>query len=294
MAKTRGTVFCLLAGLLFGTSTTVEAAAKPAHHGRIHRHGQSGQQSLHNTPASVSKPALDPSSGSDSTKTENQGAPMNDRGTRTPSGVAVSNQDGAARSGKQNISAEHPPSTTVETNGSPEKTSKPPDIHMNDLGAVDTHITVQPRLHGPNRNDGGEGKDKTKTHALTPTRPRPQSVAPPRQGETDRNAIGVSVPASREASGGGQNSVSNPPRVTRAISPVVRGGGTGIGKTAESPDRVAIPQPNHRTVAVPASSGAAATINGSGFHRRGLASGTVGGPINTATGINGSTIRPKH
>jgi hypothetical protein len=292
MATARNTACCLLAVLLAGATTVAESAARPGHHGHTHRHGHNTLQSQTQAPPNQSNSAPNLRSGKGPAKPDSQGPSTNTHGVQTPNGGVVSNQDGAGRDSKQNTKGERPQSNAVETtNGSTGRAAGSPDVHMNDLGPVDTHITVQPRLHGPNRSDVGESKDKTKPHALTSLGTHPPFVRP-HQSETIHNAIGVPVP--RDARGSGRDSDARSHTVSLGVAPPGRDAALGIGSAAVSPAKPTISQPTHGALTPATPSSGQATVNGTGFRRHGYAPATVGGSIKTASGISGSMIRPKH
>jgi hypothetical protein len=292
MATARNAACWFLAALLAGAATIAESAAKPVRHGHTHRHGHIGLQSQTEAKPNLSNSALNHGSGNRPAKPDSQAPSTNTPGVEAPNGGVVSNQDGAGRDSKQNTKGERPQSNSVETtNGSPGRAAGSPDVHMNDLGAVDTHITVQPRLHGPSRNDAVESKDKTKPRALTSLGTHPPFVRS-HQGETIHNAIGVPVP--RDARGSGRDTDARSHTASLGLPPPDRDAAPGTGSTAVNPAKPTISQPTRGTPVSAVPLRGQATIDGSGFHRHGYAATTVGGPIKTASGISGSMIRPKH
>lgn len=299
MAKGQSFACYFFAGLLLVAATIGAAAAKPAHHGHAHRHGHNGLQSQQAAPPSVANSAVNHGSGNGAVKPENQapGAPpANDHDTGTASRNTGPDQNSAGPEGKQNTQntkGEGPSASTVETAvGSPGKAANSPDIHMNDLGAVDTHITVQPRLHAANRHDTGERKGKTKPHALTFLHPQPQFVHR-HADEAIHNAIGVSIPPPHDAPRAGQATDARPHAASLTTVPSSHEGGADTSKTVVNPARSASVQPN-QGAATPAPLTAPGTINGSGFRRRGFVPATLGGQIKTVAGLSGSMIHPKH
>jgi hypothetical protein len=300
MTKRYSFAGCCLAVLLFTASTIADSAAKAVHHGHTYRRGNDGPQSQQDAQPSVSNSAAHHGSGNGTAKPETQvSAPMptNDHGVGTVNGSAASNQDSTGRQNKQNTQntgGERPQTSSVETtNGSPGKGAKSPEIHMNDLGTVDTRITVQPRLHGANHPDAGGPKDKAKPHTPAFLHTQPQPVHR-NAGEAIHNAIGVSIPPPpHDAAGSAQGSDSRAHTASLAATPSSHEAGTGASNTVVSPGRLTTVQPNQRAMA-PNPLTAPDTINGSGFRRRGFAPAVVGGQIKTYAGISGSMIRPKH
>jgi hypothetical protein len=299
MTKGRSFACYFLVALLFVASTIAGSAAKPAHHGRAHRDGRNGLQSQQDGPPRVSHSVSNHGSGNGAAKPENQApspTPANDHGAATASHNFGPNQNSTGREGKQNTQntkGERPQTSSVETtNGSRGKGASSPDIHMNDLGTVDTRITVQPSLHGANRPDAAEPKDKSKPHPPAFLHPQPQPVHR-NAGETVHNAIGVSMPPPRNDPADAQGSDSRPRTANLAVTPSSHEDGTGTSNTVVSPGRLPSVRPNQQTVPhTPLTEPAA--IDGSGFHRRGFAPAIVGGQTRTFAGISGSMFRPKH
>ena len=282
MAKARSAACYLLAALLLGTLTVADSAAKSAHRQHTPPRGRDETPLAQNASPSVSGSASHYDGGDGAAKPENEApsAPAkNDDGTVTVDPNAGPHQNLDGREGKQG----RPPSSNAAaaTTGSPGKDANPPDVPINDLGAVDTRITVQPRLHGSIGHSDGEQKDKNQPHALTSLGSHPR-LSPRHQDEIIHNAIGVPIPRSASAPAGGQGSDS------RAASPTAP---PPVSNTVVIPPRVTVLRP-HRGTLTPAPASRPPTISGNGLHRRGNAPATLGGPTMTAAGINGSTIRP--
>lgn len=165
--------------------------------------------------------------------------------------------------------------------GRPAKDTHTPEIHMKDLGPVDTRIAVPP---APRRTD--ERKPNPLVHAPAGPRMRPPQIQPPGR-PASRNSIGEALP-----------SPAQPSSRTPARGFPAAGGPAITARRTEGPGSTAAPgnaAPSalqvHPITAPPPSR---SMIDGSGMARRSNTPVAIGGQAKPAAGINGSEIRPKH
>jgi hypothetical protein len=159
-----------------------------------------------------------------------------------------------------------------------------------DMGAIDTSIAPSRRLDKKGRI--GEGKSATEQAAARNLHRRTLSVPRPPHPVV-RNAIGVPIPQHKDAERHDSvhpNSLAIPPRNTPAGAAVVPGAaGSHLTRVEGSADHK-VANPNAVITSPAAKSGA---ITGTGLTHHNSGPSRIGGPKAAATGINGTTIRPK-
>ncbi len=174
----------------------------------------------------------------------------------------------------------------------PAKEITPPDVHMKDLGPVDTRVTVQPRLHGVKPGTIRSTKAKFKVvpgHGLQ-VHPRlaPASVA--------RNAIGVPIYPQGADSKSSKGKVPDHIGAGGAPKPQAGNGGTGIvglGLRPQVPNAVTANGGGSPPQAITAMNHS--SIGGSIVLRPTTAPGVIGGPTKNVVGaLNGTTFRQRH
>ena len=161
--------------------------------------------------------------------------------------------------------------------------------------ANDTRITVQSRRLGNGLDKVGEAKGKVASTAMRNFHRRIFSTSRA-STRTVRNAISVPIVPheSVERHDGEYPYSRSVVRNPAAGTPGGVGGATGgLAKTEDSLGRPTVPASNARPVirSVVLSRG---TIDGTGVTRPGVGPSRVGGPAKVVSGINGTTIRPKH
>jgi hypothetical protein len=189
------------------------------------------------------------------------------------------------RRAKKDVDGEHPDHAPADKGKSPPtKGAGTPEIHMKDLGPVDTRITVPPQ---PRRTD--ERKQNPLLHSPTGLRTQPPHTQRP-GGATPRNSIGEAVPSSAQPGARAPSQGSSP---GAAAPPVTARGSTGPGNPAAALGNPAL-APFHPHPITAAPEAPRSTINGTSVARRGNGPSGIGGQAKPLAGINGSTIRPKH
>lgn len=262
---------CLLASVLAAAPALLVSVATDAY-ARHHY----GAHAVHVAPRSSTIPVSKRDAANSAWQPQDRGVPRTDDvPPNTLSGTAAG-KGGKPRSGG---SKETWP-------GVPAKDAKGPNSQMKGLGAIDTSITVQPRLHGA--GPGTVRQAKSKIGPLGAKYSHARSVsARGNARQITRNAIGLSITPRNVVP------VRNPALVRLpASAPGFAPSNSGVVKPNPEPDRLAVSHP------APLEAGQGAwcpALNGNGFVRRGFVPATLGGPTkNVVVGIDGSTIRPKH
>ena len=220
---------------------------------------------------------------SSATKSDDQTAPKIDQAS--PPGDSHSavpssaHDDRSAKDGE----GEHPDRGLGDKGkGPPAKGPETPEIHMKDLGKVDTRIAVPPE---PRR--AGDKKQNPLLRSPMGRRILPPHFRPART-PPKRNSIGEILPSSAPPGARAPLPGSSPGAASPAIA----------AHSGEAPGNIA---PGNATLtpsrAHPITAGPTAprsTINGSNITRRSNAPAGIGGQAKPVVGINGSEIRPKH
>jgi hypothetical protein len=264
--------FYLLAGVLFGALSALvspAADARPHHHQRLHaahfvRPNAAALPAVHNDPTGIAKP-------------QDHGA---------------SDADGAFAKGGRN--AEHPsqPATTKAggegtpdgvrdaSSGTPAKDATSPDVHVKDLGPVDTRISVEPPLRGVKTGRIRSAKTKFKAVSRRGLQVHPK-LAPT---TAVRNSIGVRIRPQGADKGGGAGGTPKPP---------AGNGGPGVAGFGLRP-KAFNSAPAGRG-GLPATTMNHPNIGGGTMLRPTTASGVIGGPAKNVVGaLNGTTFRRRH
>jgi hypothetical protein len=160
------------------------------------------------------------------------------------------------------------PATNVNT---PVRESKTPD-------GIDTRIVPSRRL-GDGRNRVGAAKGNIELPAVRSFPARRMLSPPGAVNQTRRNAIGASIGPEKTERPDGMHPNFQSVRQNPAV------GTAGVGR----PTSLTTTRPVVPSVAVNRG-----TINRTGLTRLGFRSSSLGGPAKAVTGINGTTIRPKH
>ncbi|MGA2312532.1 MAG: hypothetical protein ABSF87_09225 [Xanthobacteraceae bacterium] len=160
-----------------------------------------------------------------------------------------------------------------------------------DADAIDTRITVQPRRLGK-RDELREGDTKPRPFARHIFRPRRLST---REGSrrVTRDAIGLPIvrPDGMEQGSGQRHDL---PALVHDPAPATTGfGANASGGGARTGISVGRPSSNANLIVRPSALNRG-TINGTNLARPGFGPSSIGGPARPNTGINGTTIRPKH
>jgi hypothetical protein len=272
----------LVAAVSACAAATTTGFARPVHgraDGRVHRHH--GPSNKPARPELSASPSVQHPEG-DAVRSGKQGPATSPLALEKPNGTAAPNA-GARSAPGRDISSTDPAERLkggVKATGSGGGASDPlgntakPEIHMRDLGPVDTRITVQPRLRGQTPQASGAVKDKSKPDRFKYLHSRP-NWARRQTGRGAHNAIGVPVV---EPHSPGPGSLPARSAVPGAAS-------------HQAPAPSAYPQPHPPIGTAPVAG--RMSINGRGSERRGLAPAAIGGPKTTVTGISGSMVRPK-
>jgi hypothetical protein len=173
--------FYLFAGVLFGAATVLVstvADARSHHHYRLRatpfaRPDVSAPPASHVAPIGTLKRVDHGASGTDDALSKG------DRNAKRPG------QPGPTKTGTEAT----PGGTENASAGAPAKEATSPGEHMKDLGAVDTRISVAPRVHSVKSDRVRSAKTKFKIVPGHNLRAHPK-LAPP---TVDRNAIGVPI-----------------------------------------------------------------------------------------------------
>jgi hypothetical protein len=210
----------------------------------------------------------------------------NPDGSRPPAGEDAA---GAAKPDNQRAPDGKGDSKAVTGEGGPNGNTVGRDFRPSasgdkDSDAIDTRITVQPRRLG-RRDAVREGDTKLRLHAPHIFRPRRLSAHEGSGGVT-RDAVGLPVVRhdGMEQANGQRHDlralVHDPAAATAGFG---ANASSGLGRTPSNANPIVRPGAlNH------------GTINGTNLARPGFGPSRVGGPAKQVTGINGTTIRPKH
>lgn len=155
---------------------------------------------------------------------------------------------------------------------------------------IDTRISVQPRRLNSKLGHAGDGKATIESPATRNLHRRTFLLSRP-SNPIVRNAVGASVPQ-HQGMDRGEHSV--PLGVPHNPAAATTGDAEGAGgRFAKAEGHI-----DHRMPGLNPPGGSTVphygAINGTGLARRGSGVSQVGGPRALATGINGSTIKPKH
>jgi hypothetical protein len=272
----------LLAGALFSAPMMLVnsvADAHPHHHHRL--------QAAHFVRPDVSVPPA------------NHIAPP---GALKPEDHGVSQADGAFTKGSRNTGRPGKPGTTkTGSEGTPggikdastgtlAKDTTSPDVHMKDLGPVDTRISVEPRLHGvkPDRIRSAKTKFKLPPRHGLQVRPR---LAP---ATVVRNAIGVPIHPQGTDNKGSQGKVPDQAGAGGTPKPAAGNGEAGVAGLGLQP-QISNPVPTNGLHSPPTTTMNHSSIGGNVMLRPTTAPGVIGGPAKNVVGaLNGTTFRQRH
>lgn len=275
----------LVAALCFGVAAATPSAAT-APHGRDQRQARSKPTRRQLTQLKASPPPSAASPLGGATRPDDETAPKKDHGPSSGDSTAVPSPARAGHGAKETVEGEHPDRDRADKGKRPSaKGPATPDVHVKDLGPVDTRITVSPEPHR-----AGDKRLNPLPHSPVGRRILPPHIRPP-GAPPKRNSIGEAVPSPVQPAAPPPSHESSP----GATSPpgIASRGGEGPGNTAAAPGSAAVaPLPPHPITAAPAVP--RSTINGSSITRRSNLPVGIGGQAKPAAGINGSEIRPKH
>ncbi len=288
MANERN-VLAVAAAILLGIAPGVPTSAR-THHWRAHFHQHDGPVNKVTSPPT----ALTPLSQGHTVRQDapdskgSASPPDQTHGTEaeTPSNRAPIIERGA----RQNPEFAQPRGDNVKEriSGAHENSGNFADVHMKDLGPIDTRITVLGRaVEGM-----GDSGSKTKSRLIIPGVGRGfHSHAAWTTKSASRNAIGIRVDADRDYRH--ENGPADLAAVAMhaAGAPGARPIGL-MGKPSLRDDRPRLVRPGAGPSTLPPVVGRAA-INGTGLLRRGFAPAIVGGPPRRIAGISGSMFRSK-
>jgi hypothetical protein len=168
--------------------------------------------------------------------------------------------------------------------GTPAKTVNAPDFQPKGVEPIDTHIALQPNLHGAGPGTVRHAKSKIGPMGFRYSHVR-QPFSPAQSGRNTRNAIGLSVAPRTVGPANNAGLVRSPIGAVPSGSAVVIKPNPGL-------DHFAVSHPGPQ---VTGHGAVRPELNGNSFVRRGFVPGTLDGATkNVVVGINGSTIRPKH
>jgi len=278
--------FGLVAALSIGvTATTPSAATAPygRNQGQVLNEPAKGQITKGQVAQLKTSPSLpDAQPSSSATKSDDQTAPKIDQAS--PPGDSHSAVPSSAHDDRsaEDGEGEHPDRGLGDKGkGPPAKGPETPEIHMKDLGKVDTRIAVPPE---PRR--AGDKKQNPLLRSPMGRRILPPHFRPPRT-PPKRNSIGEILPSAPPGA-----RASSPGSSPDAASPAVTAhNGEAPGNTA--PGNATL-TPSHAHPITAAPTAPRSTINGSNITRRSNAPAGIGGQAKPVVGINGSEIRPKH
>jgi hypothetical protein len=274
----------LVAALCFGVMAATPSAAT-APHGRDQGQARSKPTQRQLAQLKTSPPPSGASTSSGATKPDDETAPKKDHAASSGDSTAAPSPAHAGHGAKKTVEDEHPDRDHANKGKRPSaKGPATPDVHMKDLGPVDTRITVSPEPHRAGDKRLNPLPHSPMGQRILPPHNRPPG-APPK-----RNSIGEAFPSPVQPAARTPSHESSP----GAASPgIAARGGEGPGNTAAVPGSAAVaplhPHPITAAPAVPRS-----TINGSSITRRSNLPAGIGGQAKPVSGINGSEIRPKH
>jgi hypothetical protein len=268
--------FYLVAGALFGAPAMLvnsAADAHPHHPHRLHaahfvRPNVSEPPASHVIPTGTPKPEDHSASGSDDAFT---------KGSRN---TGHHGQPGPTKTGTEGTPG------GIKDAGAPAKETTPADVHMKDLGPVDTRISVVPRLRGVKPGRVRSAKTKFKVVPGHGLQVHPK-LAP---ATVVRNAIGAPIHPQGNDNKGSQGKVPEQIGAGGTPKPAPGNGGTGIIGLGLRRQANGAGSPSPATVAMNHSS-----ISGSIMLRPATAPAVIGGPAKNVVGaLNGTTFRQRH
>ena len=269
--------FYLRAGVLFGVTAILASSAA---HARPHHHG------LH--AAHLMRPEV-------SASPANHVAPT---GTLKPEDHGVADTDDAFTKAGRNAGRPDQPDPAktgsdgtlgmikgANTGGSV-KDVRPSDVHMKDLGPVDTGISAGARLQRTKPGTVRSAKTKFKVAPWHGPKAHPR-LAP---AAVVRNAIGVPIHPQ------GTDNKSSHLGASGAQKPSAANGGTGVIGLGSRPQVSSTVTTNRSGSPTPAISAMNhSSIGGSITLRSAAAPGVIGGPAKNVVGaLNGTTFRQRH
>ena len=268
----------LLVGVLAGAPAMLASFAADAHTRPQHR-----AHSAHFVQPDPSPPVLNHAVADGWGKLQDHGAPKPGSSAGNTEGSAPLNTlpGSAGRGAKQETWG------SKETGaGSAAKDANAPDVHMKDLGPINSRITVQPSLHGARPEMIREVKSKIRRNTAKVR----HTFSPGKASRIMRNAIGLPVTPHNGIAGHDSVPAGLP---SGAASGVAVSGSNSLAKPYPGQDRLGVSRPNAGTI-MPSRVANRGTINGTSFSQRGFVPIGLGGPAKTVVGINGSMIRAKH
>jgi hypothetical protein len=169
------------------------------------------------------------------------------------------------------------------------RNADPPSSDVKVSDPIDTRITVQPHHSASGRDDGKDAR--TKLRFIAPTF-RGHRFSRTQTLGVARNAIGIPLPrgdAGKRRNGEHLDSLAAP---HEPAAGTLANDGSGAGHTnIEGHRDRPVLNPNQIVRPTAPTHG---VINGTGVVQRGSGPPRIGGPATSVTGINGTTIRPKH
>jgi hypothetical protein len=282
MAKERSVRigFYLLAGVTFVAPAMLANTSADAAH--AHHHRRLGAAHFVSTNVSVSSTIHSVSSGTQ--KTEDHAVP----GTDDAPAKGGRNSGRLGQPGPLNTGSEGTQSGVKDSTPGVEVTS--PNVHMKDLGPVETRISVEPPLHGLKPGKTASAKVNFKLVPRHGLHVRPNLV----RATVIRNAIGVPIHPQANDNRGGHT--KGPDQTGSSGAPKLTPGNGGAGLAGlESRPQVSNP---FAAKGLP-SPGAAAmnhsSIGGMLMLRPAITPGAIGGPVKNVVGsLNGTTFRQRH
>jgi hypothetical protein len=272
----------LLAGALFGAPTILvnsAADAHPRHHHWLH--------AAHFVRPDVSVPPANHIAPPGTPKPEDHGASQaDDAFTKRSRNTGRASQPGTTKTGSEGT----PGGIKDANTGTPAKETTSPDVHMKDLGPVDTRISVEPRLRGLKPDKIRSAKTKFKLVPLHRLQAHPK-LAP---ATVARNAIGVPIHPQGTDSKGSQGKVPDQAGTNGTPKPAAGNGGTGVAGLGLQP-QVSNPVPTNGLHSPATTTMNHSSIGGSIVLRPTTAPGVIGGPAKNVVGaLNGTTFRQRH
>ena len=255
--------FYLVAGALFGAPMMLANSAADGH-----PHHHHGLHVVHFVRPAVSVPLANHIAPAGTLKFEDGASDTKGGRNAGPPG-----QPGTTKTGNEGTSGGIKDAST----GTPAKNTTSPDVHMKDLGPVETRISVEPRLHGiePDRIRSAKTKFKLLPRNGLQLHPR---LAP---ATVVRNAIGVSIHPQGTENKGSRGKVPDQSGTSGTPKPAAGNGGTGVAGLELRP-QIFNPFLNH------------SSISGSIMVRPATAPGVIGAPAkNVVDALNGTTFRQR-
>jgi hypothetical protein len=275
--------FYLRAGALFGATAILASSAA---HARPHHHGLHAE---HLARPDVSAPPANHVAPTGTLKPEDHGvADTDDAFTKAARNAGRPGQPGPAKSASDGTLGAIKDANT----GGSVKDTTPPDVHMKDLGPVDTGISAEPRPHST--KPGTVRSAKTKFKVVPGHGPQAHPRLAP--ATVVRNAIGVPIHPQGTDNKSGQEKMPDHLGAGGAPKPSAGNGGTGVvglGLRPQVPNIVTTNRGGSPTPAIPAINHS--SIGGSIALRPTTAPGVIGGPAKNVVGaLNGTTFRQRH